>query len=201
MSGIASFSDSCRSLLATGRRRVQNPCPKSTSHNQPCQGFCDAPRMGHLLGYASACHHRPAAPAPGRRPPARRLTGRSPRPPAAPGATAPPTASLSTSSAPATPWSSGDWSASAAPCGIWSTPSPAWPSAASASAASRRRPRHHPRRQVRLLCLCGPGRVRTRPHPRTNGCGAGCRQGPRPPRRPAVGADRGEGPVAVLAGL
>jgi hypothetical protein len=114
----------------------------------PAKGFCDAPRMGHLLGYASACHHRPAAPAPGRRPPARRLTGRSPRPPAAPGATAPPTASLSTSSAPATPWTPGDWSASAALCGIRSTPSPAWP-----SAASRRRPRHHPRRQVRLLCL------------------------------------------------
>jgi hypothetical protein len=56
-----------------GPRRVQNPCPKSTSHNQPCQGFCDAPCMGHLLGYASASHHRPATPAPGRRPPARRL--------------------------------------------------------------------------------------------------------------------------------
>ena len=58
-----------------------------------------------------------------------------------------------------------------------------------------------PGRQVRLLCLCGPGRVRTRPHPRTHRCGAGRRQDPRPPRRPAVGADRREDPVAVLAGL
>jgi hypothetical protein len=33
-------------------------------------------------------------------------------------------------------WSS---TASAAPCGTWSTPSPAWPTAGSGSAASRRR--------------------------------------------------------------
>jgi Resolvase, N terminal domain len=65
----------------------------------------------------------------------------------------------------------------------------------------RRRPRPPPPEASSSSILCGPGRVRTRPHPRTNRRGAGRRQGPRPPRRPAIGTDRREGPVAVLAGL
>jgi hypothetical protein len=154
------------------RTRVRNQ--RRTTN--PATRLCDAPCMGHLLGYANASRHRPvttssrstlwSAPA---------AIGRSARPLAAP----PPAASSWTSSTPATPWSSRDWIASAAPCGIWSAPSPAWPSAASRFATSRRRPRPPPRRQARLPCLCGPGRVRTRPHPRTNRCGAG-RRGGRP---------------------
>jgi Resolvase, N terminal domain len=30
---------------------LPNPCPKSTSHTTGVPGFCDAPPMGHLLGY------------------------------------------------------------------------------------------------------------------------------------------------------
>ena len=53
---------------------------------------------------------------------------------------------------------------------------------------------HHPRRQTRLPRLRRPGRVRTRPHPRTHGRRAGGGPGPRPPRRPALSSDRPQAP-------
>ena len=91
--------------------------------------------MGHLLGYARDLDHRPAPDLQIdalQRPAA---TGCSPRPPAAPAPTAPSSTSSWTSCGPATPWSSGNSIGSAAPCAIRWTPSPAWPTAASGSAA------------------------------------------------------------------
>jgi hypothetical protein len=89
----------------------------------------------------------------------------------------------------ATPWSSGSSTASAAPCATWSTPSSAWRTAASGSAASRRQSTPPPRRQACLPCVRRPGRVRTRPHPGTHGRRVGRRSGPGAPRRSAVGDD------------
>src|SRR6266487_3999133 len=48
----------------------------------------------------------------------------------------------------------------------------------------------HAGRQACLPCIRRPGRVRTRPCPRAHQGWAGRRSRPRPPRRPAVGADR-----------
>jgi Resolvase, N terminal domain len=64
--------------------------------------------------------------------------------------------------------------------------------------------RHPPGRQARLPRVRGPGRVRTRPAPRTHQCWISRRPGPRPPRRAALGHDRphapgGPGDVRVQA--
>ena len=174
---------------------VQNPCPKSTSHNHWCQTVVRTVLpMGHLLGYArvSTTDQQPQLQVDALAPPA--ATGCSPRPPAAPAPTDPPSSSSWTSCAPATPWSSGNSTASAAPCATWSTPSPAWPTAASGPQSPGGDRHHHPRRQARLPRVRGPGRVRTRPHPRTHQRRAGRCPGPGPPRRPAVGDDRPQAP-------
>jgi DNA invertase Pin-like site-specific DNA recombinase len=42
--------------------------------------------------------------------------------------------------------------------------------------------------------FAAPGRVRTRPHPRTHGRRAGRSSGPGPPRRPTIGHDRPQAP-------
>jgi hypothetical protein len=47
---------------------VQNPCPKSTSHNHRCQRVVRRSRHGTPARLCSRLHHRPAPPAPGRRP-------------------------------------------------------------------------------------------------------------------------------------
>ena len=171
---------------------VQNPCPKSTSHNHPLsQGSATLPRMGHLLGYArvsttdqqsqlqvdalqhAGCYRvfveTASAPAP----------------------TAPPSPRSWTSCALVTPWSSGNSTGSAAPSDTWSTPSPAWPNAASGFGAAGGDRHHHPRRQARLPRLRRLGRVRTRPHPRTHGRRTG--------RGPRARGRRGGRP-SVLAG-
>jgi hypothetical protein len=77
-------------------------------------------------------------------------TGCSPRPPAAPAPTAQPSSNFLISSAPVTPSLSGSWIGWAGRCGTWSTPSPAWLSVASGSAASRKPSIPLPRRQACL---------------------------------------------------
>jgi hypothetical protein len=89
---------------------------------------------------------------------------------------------------------------STTPYAISSTPSPGWPTTASDSGAPGGHRHHHPGRQARLPCLCRPGRVRTRPHPRTHGRWAGRGSGPRPPRWPAVGAERPQAPGGAGVG-
>ena len=47
------FCDTHHSPAQDGSAGVQNPCPKSTSHNPALsQGSATLRRMGHLLGYA-----------------------------------------------------------------------------------------------------------------------------------------------------
>jgi hypothetical protein len=188
------FCDSRLSPARTGLVGVQNPCPKSTSHNQPCHRVLRRSRAW------DTCSAMPASPPPTSNPssrltPSRRLaaTGCSPRPPAAPAPTAPPSSRSWTSCAPATSWPSGSSIGWVGHCGIWSTPSLAWRSAGSGSAASRRRSTPPPR-QARVPCVCRLGRVRTRPHPGADHCRAGCCSGPRPPRRPTIGAHRAQAP-------
>jgi hypothetical protein len=50
--------------------RVQNSCPKSTSHNHRCQTVVRRSRHGTPARLCPRLHHRPATTAPGRRPPA-----------------------------------------------------------------------------------------------------------------------------------
>jgi hypothetical protein len=76
----------------------------------------------------------------------------------------------------------------------WSIPSLVSLSGASGSAACRRRSTPLPRRQTGLPCLRRPGRVRTRPYPRTHQRRASCCPVPWPPRRPAVGANWAQAP-------
>ena len=119
---------------------VQNSCPKSTSHNQPCHRVLRRFHHGTSARLRPRLHHRPAPPAPGRRPrsvPA--AIGCSARRPAVPAPTGPPSSSSWTSCGLATPWSCGSWIGSAGRCGIWSTRSLGWLIAGSGSAASRRR--------------------------------------------------------------
>jgi hypothetical protein len=54
LSKMERFCDSCHSLLAMEPRRVQKPVRNQRRITNPAAGFCDAPCMGHLLGYASA---------------------------------------------------------------------------------------------------------------------------------------------------
>jgi hypothetical protein len=185
--------------------RVQNPCPNQRRTTSPVTRLCDGRSMGHLLGYArvSTTDQQPQLQVDAlERAGCYRVFTET-----ASGARADrPTLSSSwTSCAPATPWSSGNWTGWADRCGTWSIPSPAWPSAGSGSAASRRRSTPPPRRQARLPRLRRPGRVRTRPHPRTHQRRPGCRQGPRPPRRSPIRDDRpqaagGPGGACIASG-
>ena len=50
-SETARFCNSHHSPAPTAASRVQNPCPKSTSHNPPVTGFCDAPPHGPSARY------------------------------------------------------------------------------------------------------------------------------------------------------
>jgi hypothetical protein len=168
----------------------------SRVRNQRCTssgvaGLCDRRCMGHLLGYArvsttdqqphlqvdalehAGCYRVFTETASGDRPVLEQVLDQL---------------------RPVTPWSSGSSTASAAPCGTWSTPSPGWPTAASGSAASKRRLTPLPGRQAGVPCVRRLGRFRTRSHPRAHGRGAGGRSGPRPPRRSAVGDDRPQAP-------
>jgi Resolvase, N terminal domain len=125
------------------RRKGRYRCPEPVSEINVAQpplseGSATLPAMGHLLGYArvsttdqhppqvdalqrAGCHRVFTETASGARP------------------DRPPSPSSWTSCGPATPWSSGSSTASAAFCATWSTPSPAWPTAGSGSAACRRR--------------------------------------------------------------
>jgi hypothetical protein len=137
----------------------------------PCalsQGSATVSGMGHLLGSArvSTTDQQPHLQVDALKRTA--ATGCSPRPPPAPAPTGPPWSRSWISCTPPTPWSSGNSIAWAAHFATWSTPSPAWPSGASASGACRRRSTPPRRVASRLSRLCRPGRVRTRPHPRTH---------------------------------
>lgn len=165
--------------LDVSRTRVRNQ--RRTTN--PATRFCDAPCMGHLLGYAYASRQRPATPAPGRSSRARRLPSgvhrdcwRRPLPPAA---------SSWTGSAPGDTLVVSrldclgrslrhlvDTVTSLAERGI------AFRNLQEATETTTPAASSSP-------FLCGPDRARMRPHPRTNRCGGGRRQSPRPPRRPA----------------
>jgi hypothetical protein len=142
--------------LDVSRTRVRNQ--RRTTN--PCHRVLRRSLHGTLLGYASVSHHRPATPAPSRRPGARRLLPgvhrnrqlRPHRPPC-------PRAGLGRAAPGRHSGRMGNSTGSVAPCGIRSTPSPAWPSVGLGSAASKRRSTPPPRRQARLPCLCRPGRV------------------------------------------
>jgi hypothetical protein len=107
--------------------------------NRGSSSGSNAPRMGHLLGYArvSTTDQQPHSRSMRWSGPA--AIGCSPKRPAAPAPTGLPSSSSWTSSAPVTPWLSGSSTGSAARCGTWSTPSPGWLSATSGSRACRRR--------------------------------------------------------------
>jgi hypothetical protein len=145
--------------------RVQNPCPKSTSHNQRCHRILRPSPHGPPAGLRPRLHRRSASTPAGRRPHGDRLfpgdhrdrqrrhPHRPPHPQAAPGPAAP-------RRHPLVVWKLDRWPAR---CATWSRPSLNSPSAASGFAACRRRSIPPPRRQARLSRVRRPGRVRTRP--------------------------------------
>jgi hypothetical protein len=191
LSGIVRFCNSRSAPLTTGSRGVQNPCPKSTSHNQPCRGVVRRSVHGSSAWLCPRLHQRPALTAPGRRPGAcwllsgghrdgQRRPHRPARPRAGPGPAA----------------------ARRHPGRLETGPPRPVPAASGRHRDRPGRPRrrvpqlaggdryHHPRRQAGLPRLRRPGRIRTRPHPRADQRRASSGQGPRPPRRPTPSDDR-----------
>jgi hypothetical protein len=182
----------------SGRGLERRPEPVSeinVAQSPLLEGSATLRRMGHLLGYAapppltsnpnawSTPWNVPAALGCVNRDRQRR-PHRPPRPRAGPGPTAPRRH----------PGRLENWIASAAPCGIWSTPSPDWPTVGRVPQPAGGDRRHQPRRRAnppRLAALAEFERDLIRER---TAAGAGRRQGRRPPRRPAVGADRREGP-------
>ena len=122
----------CDRLHSPARSRsvgVQNPCPKSTSHNHQCQTVVRRSRAWDI------CSAMPASPPPTSNPSSKSMpwsvpaaTACSLRPPAAPAPTAPPSSSSWTNCGPVTPWSSGSSTVSGGPYATWSTPSRTRPS-------------------------------------------------------------------------
>src|SRR4029450_8381161 len=95
------FCDSHRSPTAERRACVQNPCPKSTSHNYRCQ------RVVRRSAAWDTCSAMPVSPPPTSTPSSRSTpssgpaaTGSSPRPPVAPTPNGPPSPRPSTRRAP-----------------------------------------------------------------------------------------------------
>ena len=184
----------CNSHYSPARKRltgVQNPCPKSTSHNHPCHTVlrrstawdtCSAtpasPPPTSTPSSKSTPSRRPAAtecsPRPHRRP------RRPPSPQADPGP-APPRrhpGRLELDRLGRSLRHLDDSVTSLADCGAW------FHSLQEAIDTTR------PGRQARLPRLRPSDRVRTRPDLRTNSGWADRCLGSRPPRRSTVGADR-----------